>query len=249
VLFGVALGLHWDDPRLAAIGVTVLMTQLSISTLNDWADRTRDAAAGRPKPLVIGHLPPAVALGLAILFALGALPAALFFGSPAGLVLLVGFAAGWAYDLWLKPTALSFLPFAIAFPLLPTWVGIVAGRHFTDFFALIAGGAFLAVAVHLADSLPDLRSDAAIGVHSLAVTLGFDKSVGAIIACLLIGSTVVIAANGSRPLAATVVSLAGLLASALVLRFSARAPSSARWVAAAFAVIASVVLISRLAYA
>src|SRR5436309_6916326 len=43
VLFALALGIRLSDPRLGAITVTVLMTQLSISTLNDWADRERDA--------------------------------------------------------------------------------------------------------------------------------------------------------------------------------------------------------------
>lgn len=221
------------------------MTQLSISTLNDWADRHRDAAAGRAKPLVVGHLPPSVALALAILFALCVLPWSLAFGLTAGLVLLIGFAAGWAYDLWLSATPLSFLPFAIAFPLLPTWVGLVAGRPLASFTWLIVAGALLAIAIHLGDSLPDIESDSAAGSHNLAVTLGRERTVGIIIALLLAGALAVVVSLASELILAISVGVAALITASLLAGSRAR-PQQARWIIGAFAIVAALALITHL---
>jgi len=81
------------------------------------------------------------ALGLAVLFAVGTLPGALAFGASAAFVFFLGLAAGWAYDLGLKRTPLSFLPFAVAFPLLPIWVGLVAGRALPGLLTFFVVGA------------------------------------------------------------------------------------------------------------
>jgi len=247
--FGLLLGLGWSDPRLGAIMATVLMTQLSISTLNDWADRARDAAAGRKKPLVLGHLPSGVALGLAILFALFTLPGMLAFGAVPGIVVLIGLASGWFYDLWAKPTPFSFLPFAIAFPLLPTWVGLIAGRPPGSFAWLVIAGAFLAVAIHLADGLPDIETDAAAEIRPLAVALGRDQSIRVMLGCALAGSLVVVAALASRPLIAIAVGVTALVAVSLLARVARTRPAHARWIAAMPAVVAAVALLPRIDHA
>ena len=241
--FALVFGMRPSDARIAVIFITVLMTQLSISALNDWADRDRDAAAQRPRPVASGRIPPSVALGLAILFAIGVLPAALAFGSTAGIVLLVGLALAWAYDLWLKPTPLSFVPFAIAFPLLPIWVGLIAGRTLGQFAWLAAGGAFLAVAIHLADSLPDIASDAAVGVRNLAVMLGAERTILAIVVFLLAGALVVVVALVWRPLIAVPLGVAALITAALIVSSRER-PQQARWVVGAYSIVASLALLA-----
>jgi 4-hydroxybenzoate polyprenyltransferase len=244
VAFALALGIRWPDARLAVIFLTILLSQLSISALNDWADRDRDAAAHRPRPVAVGRIPPAVALGLAIVVPLGMLPGALAFGPIAGTVLVIGLLAGWAYDLWLKPTALSFLPFAVAFPLLPTWVGLVAGRSLSSFIWLIPAGAFLAAAIHLADSLPDIKTDAASGLRTLAVQLGSRRTIAAISGCIMVGGLIVLAAVGARPLLALVVAIAAVLATVMIVRAASRRPQAIRWVAAGYGVLAAISLIS-----
>ena len=241
--FALAVGLRWNDGRVSVIGITILMTQLSISALNDWADRTRDAAAGRAKPLVIGHLPASLALALAILFAICVLPGALAFGAVAGLVLLIGFAAGWAYDLWLNTTPLSFLPFAVAFPLLPTWVGLVAGRPLSGFAWLVLAGVPLAIAIHLGDSLPDIATDAAVGVRNLAVTLGVEQTIMAIVAFLLAGALVAVVALVWRPLVAVSLGVAALIAAGLVVSSRPRL-QQARWIVGAYGIVASLALLA-----
>lgn len=246
LIFALVFGVRPTDLRLAAIFITVLMTQLSISALNDWADRDRDAAAHRPRPVATGRIAPSVALGLAIVFAIGVVPGALAFGFTAAIVLLVGLAAGWAYDLWLKPTPLSFVPFAIAFPLLPIWVGLIAGRSLGSFAWLAAGGAFLAVAIHLADSLPDIRSDSAAGLRTLSVVLDVDRSMGAIVAGMMIGLLFVLVSLQFHPILGLTVSGAAVLAAVAVFLRGRQHSEDVRWIVGAFAVLAALTLITHL---
>lgn len=219
------------------------MTQISISALNDWADRDRDAAAHRWRPVAMGRIQPAVALALAVLFALGAIPGALAFGPIPGMVLGTGLAAGWAYDLWFKSTALSFLPFAIAFPLLPTWVGLIAGRPLMSFMWLILGGALLATAIHLADSLPDLDADAAVGLRTLAVRLGMEGSIRAIAATLAFGALIFVVALRTTPVIALLVGVGAAIGASAAIRIARRHPDQVRWIAGATAVLTTLAVV------
>jgi 4-hydroxybenzoate polyprenyltransferase len=236
LLFRVPVG----DARFGVIFVTVLMTQLSISALNDWADRARDATAHRFRPVAMGRIAAPLALGLAIVFALGALPGTLAYGM-AGILVVLGLAVGWAYDLWLKPTPFSFLPFAIAFPLLPTWVGLVAGRPLPSLVWLFIAGVPLATAIHLADSLPDLELDAAAGLRTLAVQLGFRRTVRVAVACLVLGSLLLVATLVLRPVLAILVVLIAVLGATALLRVAPSQPRQARWIVALAALAAVVV--------
>ena len=246
VLFAIAAGIRWGDDRLGLIAVTVLMTQFSISALNDWADRDRDAAAHRWRPIAMGRIRPSVALGLAFLFPLFALPGALAFGPIPGIVLGTGLVAGWVYDLWLKPTPFSFLPFAVAFPLLPTWVGLIAGRPLASFIWLIVGGAFLATAIHLADSLPDLASDAEAGLRTMGVQLGVEGSIRAMVATLLIGALVFVVALAMTPLMAVLVGVGAAIGGTAALKIARRRPEQVRWIIGAIAVMATLAVVAHL---
>ena len=163
-------------PRLWLMFFTMLMAQFSIGVLNDWADRSADARAGRPRPVASGRISPNVAFGMATAFGLLGIGGAAIFGLRSVLLVLVGLAAGWAYDLFLKPTVLSFVPFAIAFPLLALWVAEVAGRPLPMAWLIPLGGVPLAIAIHLADAIPDRGYDAEAGLRTLPVVLGFPRT-------------------------------------------------------------------------
>jgi 4-hydroxybenzoate polyprenyltransferase len=225
MLFGIRSG-----DSLLGLSVPVLMSQFSISSLNDWADRDLDAAAGRWRPVALRRILPGVALGLALLFAICAIPGALAFGATASLFFFLGLAAGWAYDLGLKRTPLSFLPFAVAFPLLPVWVGLVAGRGLPGLLTFFLVGAPLAIAIHLADSIPDLGSDAASGVRSLAVALGPTRSVLLMQATLLLGSLVAVASFVHKLPVAILLGLTAVSGAVLARRAAGGYPAAARWV-------------------
>jgi len=111
---------HLTLGRGALVTVAVLTGQLSIGWSNDYLDAERDRAMLRPdKPVATGAMEPRVA-GIAAVVALSltlALSAAL--GWPGGAAALAIVLCAWAYNLGLKATVLSWLPYAIAFGMLP----------------------------------------------------------------------------------------------------------------------------------
>lgn len=163
-------------PRLWLLFLTMLTAQFSIAVLNEWADRFADARAGRPRPVATGRISPSLALGAAIVFAVLALGGAALFGLSSLLLVGIGLAAGWSYDLFFKPTVFSFLPFAIAFPLLVVWVAVASGHALPSAWLVFMGGAPLAVAVHLADAIPDRAYDRDAGLRTIPVVLGYPRA-------------------------------------------------------------------------
>src|SRR5207237_6926266 len=101
----------------------------------------------------------------ALLLALALGPLTLLFSA-------IGLGAGLIYDYRLKGTALSPLPFAAGFGVLPLWawagLGIAIPAQVYAAFPLIA---LLALALHLADTLPDVEADRAAGLRGLAQRL------------------------------------------------------------------------------
>jgi 4-hydroxybenzoate polyprenyltransferase len=114
--------------RLVLVTAAVFAGQLVIGWSNDLLDAGRDAAVGRDdKPLATGELSAnsaSAALSAAAITALG-LSAALGWRSAlVHLVLVVG--SGIAYNLGLKATMWSWLPYVVAFGSLPALVSLAA---------------------------------------------------------------------------------------------------------------------------
>jgi 4-hydroxybenzoate polyprenyltransferase len=245
-IFGIGLG----DRRFWWIAAIMLLVQFSISALNEWADADLDRRAGRHRPIPLGLVSPSAAFSVAVVSAVGAfLLCVLSDLGPFALLLVgVGTACGWAYDLRLKPSPLSFLPFAIAFPLMPFWIGVLAGRPLSSLGILFLGGSPLAAAIHLADAIPDRGRDRAAGVNTLAVALGGPGAKMAAVSLLLIGSLVsivLIIRRGHRSIAA--LSLVTLVAGLVVLIFISRpnrwSSLLGKWVVIAAAAVAAVPLV------
>ncbi|MER5736792.1 UbiA family prenyltransferase [Streptomyces sp. NPDC002262] len=157
----------------AAVAGAVLAGQLSVGWCNDAADGQRDTVAGRrDKPVAGGELPARTA-GLAAGAALGAcVPLSLLSGAAAGGVHLAGVLAAWAYNLGLKRTVLSPLPYAVGFGSLPAFVTLgLPGQPWPAWWAVTAG-ALLGVGAHVVNVLPDIEDDLATGVRGLPQRLG-----------------------------------------------------------------------------
>jgi 4-hydroxybenzoate polyprenyltransferase len=179
--------------RAVLVTAAVFTGQLSIGWSNDYLDAERDRAVARPdKPVAAGAVAPRVA-GIAALAALTltvTLSAAL--GWPGGAAALVTVAGGWLYNLGLKATALSWLPYAVAFAALPAIATLsTEPARWPAAWALTAGG-LLGVAAHLANVLPDLREDAATGVRGLPHRLGAKATALTGAALLLAASAVIL---------------------------------------------------------
>ncbi|MFI1164615.1 UbiA family prenyltransferase [Streptomyces sp. NPDC020801] len=158
----------------AAVAAAVLAGQLSVGWCNDAADAQRDTACGRrDKPVATGELPPraaAVAAGTALGLCV---PLSLLNGAAAGAAHLGGMvAAGWTYNLRLKHTVLSPLPYATGFGSLPAFVTLGLPSPCWPAWWAVTAGALLGVGAHLANVLPDIENDLTTGVRGLPQRLG-----------------------------------------------------------------------------
>ncbi|WP_285569434.1 UbiA family prenyltransferase [Streptomyces sp. RTGN2] len=168
---GAAGGL--DGARWVLLVAAVLTGQLSVGWCNDAFDARRDAAAGRTgKPVAEGAVSRRAVWAAAFTAALLCVPLSLACGPQAGAVHLAAVAAAWAYNLKLKATVLSWLPYVIGFGTLPAVATLtLPGRPWPAWWAVTAG-ALLGLAAHLGDVLPDIEDDLRHGVTGLPQRLG-----------------------------------------------------------------------------
>jgi 4-hydroxybenzoate polyprenyltransferase len=155
------------------VAATVLTGQLSIGWSNDVIDAGRDAtAARRDKPIAAGQVSRrTVAVAAAVALAV-CVPLSLANGWRAGVAHLVVVAGGWAYNLGLKRTAFSWLPYAVSFGALPAFLVLgLDGAPWPPSWVLLAG-ALLGVGAHFLNVVPDLADDLAAGVRGLPHRIG-----------------------------------------------------------------------------
>ncbi len=174
---GLAVALGWavglSPARLSVLGAAVLTGQLSIGWLNDLLDRSNDVSAARQdKPLATGAVSAPTVWRATLLAALACVPLSLALGWAAGLVHLVAVASGWAYDLRLKRTLWSWLPYVVSFGALPAVVVLsLPGAPRPPWWGCVAG-ALLGLGAHAANALPDIDADRRQGVGGLPAHLG-----------------------------------------------------------------------------
>lgn len=222
--FAVSAGL--TPARVVLVAAAVLTGQLSIGWGNDLLDAGRDAAVGRrDKPVATGELSGA-SVRMACALALAAtVVLSLSCGLVAGLVHLGCVAAGWAYDLGVKATLFSWLPYALAFGGLPVFVALAEpGAGPPPAWVPIAA-ALLGVGAHLVNVLPDLVDDETTGVRGLAHRIGARAASLLAVACLVVATVVIAVATSAVPTPVLVVALIAVAALAgVALLARGRAP-------------------------
>src|SRR5690606_8208932 len=142
--------------RYAVLGLGMLLFQFAIGLTNDIVDIEDDRVAKPWKPLVRGDHSPRVARRLAAGFAVGGLLLTLTLPPIAWAIGALGLASGLAYDLRLKRTDFSWLPYSIALPLVPIWVHTATEAWRASLWWAVPLGAILGLALHLANQAPDL---------------------------------------------------------------------------------------------
>ena len=176
--------------RAALLGLAMLAIQFSIGASNDVLDAPADALAGRAKPVVDGRISPRVALGVAAFTGPAGLVLAALAGPAAALVASTGFGIGLAYDLRLKASPWSWLPYATGIPLVPVfaWVG-ATGNLPVPILVLAGLGVLGGTALAIANSLADANRDAASGTVTVATALGQERAIrlGALLTVLVGG--------------------------------------------------------------
>ncbi|MFF3753145.1 UbiA family prenyltransferase [Streptomyces sp. NPDC002018] len=174
---GLAMAAGQDAAGCLLVSAAVLTGQLSVGWSNDAVDAARDTAAGRgAKPVVRGAVG-ARAVGTAALVALAlCVPLSLAYGRLAGAVHLVGVVAAWAYNVRLKSTLLSWLPYAVGFAALPAFVTLGLPGQPRPAWWIVTAAALMGVGAHLGNVLPDIDTDLAQGVRGWPQRLGASRT-------------------------------------------------------------------------
>ena len=195
-LLAVSAGLSAGTTALV-VGA-VLSGQLSIGWSNDLIDVARDRSVGRSdKPLASGAVSTTSVRNACALAVTATVPLSLACGVIAGLVHLVLVAAGWAYNLGMKSTVWSWLPYAVAFGGLPWFVELARDASRIPPLWMLVAGALLGVGAHLVNVLPDLADDAATGVRGLPHRLGARWTPPVAVAALVLATAVIAAGSES----------------------------------------------------
>ncbi len=215
VVLGIAAGL--EPLSVVLVSLAFLANQASIGLSNDWIDADRDRAVGRTdKPVARGLISSRAVAAAAFVSAALAITVTVPLGWRATLVHAVFIASAWSYNLGLKRTVFSLVPYVVSFGLLPMIVTLSAQPpRLASVWAVLAGS-LLGVSAHFANVLPDLSDDAATGVRGLPHRAG-RRVAGLVIAGALAGASlaVVIGLEGADLLA--YLGLGATLALALVI--------------------------------
>lgn len=189
LLLGVAFSM--DVWGLLLVGVTVLVGQLSIGWSNDWLDAARDRDAGRQgKPFVSGDVTVERLRSAALVALATSVPLSLLAGWDAGISHLVLVGSGWAYNLRVKATLWSPVPYLVGFGALPVYVSLAASVATEWWWSVSAG--LLGAAAHFANAAPDIEVDLVQGIRGAPQRLGARLSLVVTFALLAVVGTVLV---------------------------------------------------------
>jgi len=200
------------------LGLAMFALQASIGALNDVVDAPRDAGRKPAKPIPAGLVSRPVALGVVA----GAGVVGLVLSAASGLATLclaaVVLAIGYAYDLFAKGTAWSWVPFAVGIPLLPIYGWFGTTEELPPVFALLVPVAVVTgAALAIANARADAERDEAAAIDSVAIRLGSGRSwlvSGALMAIVAVIAMVTLLAWGAPP-AAILGAIAGIAVMAI----------------------------------
>jgi 4-hydroxybenzoate polyprenyltransferase len=198
VTLGLGIAVGADAWRVALLTAGMLLGQLSVGWSNDWLDAGADRAAGRTdKPAADGRIDPALLRTAAFVALVPGLLLPLPASPPAALLHVVFVASAWTYNLGLKRTPVSVLPYIVSFGSLPALATLLLSPPMWPPFWATAAGAALGIAAHFANVVPDVEADRAEGSRGLPQLLGA-RVAGALAALVVLGAAVLIAV-GARP--------------------------------------------------
>ncbi|MBA2445973.1 MAG: UbiA family prenyltransferase [Nocardioidaceae bacterium] len=217
-----------NSPRVCVIAaVAVFAGQLTIGWSNDLVDVERDVVAGRSdKPLATGQLSRQVVTRALASALVVTLIASLLLGWRAAAAQLTVVASGLTYNLGVKSTMWSVVPYAIAFGTLPAVATLALPEPVWPAWWATISGALIGVAAHFGNVLPDLAEDRQTGVRGLPHRLGstFSAVAATALSSGAAGLSFVAVAHPASPLQWVLLAGAGgsLLWALLVLRRNPR---------------------------
>ena len=225
----------------AHLALAMTLLQLGIGTVNDVVDAPSDAGRKPGKAIPAGLVSLAAARWVAGAF----LAAGVLLGwavSPAVATLsLVVIAIGLAYDLRLKGTRWSWLPFAVGIPILPVYGWLGARGDLDPIFLVLVPVAMVAgAALALGNAAVDVERDRTAGATSLAADLGLHRAMtvtAGLFAAVALAAVVSAVLGQVPPLVVLAVALVGVVPviAALTARAASPAGRERAWQAEAIA--------------
>lgn len=161
-----------DPLRIVQLVGTMLPVQLCIGVINDVVDFPADAVGQPYKPLVRRVLRRSTAAWAGVVLGVIGLGIAATINSATLGLDAAALGAGLAYDLGLRRTLLSWVPWWGGMAVLPlaayATVGVIPSR----LLVIIPLSALIAIGLHLANAQPDIDTDQRTGIRSLPVVIG-----------------------------------------------------------------------------
>lgn len=224
--FTVLLGAGYILPfeQLLLIGLSILAQQFSVGLSNDWLDYERDRTVQRmDKPTARGEVSAELVRNASLVSAGLALALALSLGGATALMMVAMLVVGWSYNLGLKSNALSVVPYAVGFGILPIFVTLSLQLPQLPPWWVMLAASLLGISAHFANALPDLFDDRKTGVRALPHILGQRFSALMIALAAFLASMLVVTQSTSLNPALAISGLAitlvlALTASGLALR-------------------------------
>jgi 4-hydroxybenzoate polyprenyltransferase len=179
---------YWPIFPALQIAMGVFLGQLIVGWSNDLHDYADDLRHNRlNKPLIAREISKET-LGLSLKLVLPIAILANIFG-PLGLhggaLYIFGVGCGVAYNFYFKYSALSPLPYALAFAALPSCIAI--SKDVTPPTWMWLGGAIFGVSAHFINVLKDMDQDRISGIGGLPQRIGKKGSIAIAIALIAVG--------------------------------------------------------------
>jgi 4-hydroxybenzoate polyprenyltransferase len=187
VVTALALAAGRDRAGVVLTGLAVLSGQASVGWCNDARDAHRDLGAGRTeKPTVRGDVSASLLWRAAVLALLVSVALSYVAAGPiGGSAHVVAVLSAWAYNLALKTTVASALPYAVSFGLVPAFVTYGLTPPTAPTIWVTATCALMGVGAHLANALPDVDSDRSVGAGGLVASIGPRAATVVALGCLV----------------------------------------------------------------
>jgi 4-hydroxybenzoate polyprenyltransferase len=161
-----------DTTRILQLIGAMLPVQLCIGVINDVVDLPADALAKPHKPLVRGVISRSTATWVGVVLGAVGLAVATTINPATLLFDTLALAAGLAYDLGLRRTPLSWVPWWAGMAVLPLEGYASVGSIPTQLLVLVPLTGLVAIGLHFANALPDIDGDRRAGRRSLPVLAG-----------------------------------------------------------------------------
>jgi 4-hydroxybenzoate polyprenyltransferase len=173
------------------------------------------------------------------------IPLSLAVGWRPGAAHLVAVGAAWLYDLRLKETIASALPYAVSFGLLPVIIATALPGHPLPQPTIVAAAACLGVGAQFANTVGDVADDALTGVRGLPQRAGPRASLAVAGVLVAVAAGLLVAATSGAVLTLLAAALAGCAVAGLPIALRPTAPRHLAFAAVitsvAFLVVAFVV--------